>query len=740
MLFLVCLNLTNQSEGKAYEGIKGCLINCYRYIQMHRLQPLTCFFILLSILFSCKNSNQLASQSDHKYTNSLINETSPYLLQHAHNPVNWHPWGDEALAKAKKEDKLLIISIGYAACHWCHVMEHESFEDEEVANLMNEHFVPIKVDREERPDVDDVYMTACNLVTGRGGWPLNAFALPNGEPVWAGTYFPKEQWMNVLNQFIDLKENNADKLQESARKLTSGINSTGNLDLLAIPDDFSKRDFENSAKQMIKQFDQRKGGRRGAPKFPMPNNYEFLLKYGHIFHDKDALNTAFLSLDNMAYGGIYDQVGGGFARYSVDDAWKVPHFEKMLYDNGQLIGLYSLAYRLKPKPLYQKVIEQSLEFIERELTSSQGGFYTSLDADSEGVEGKFYVWTETELEEIIKDSALLATAKLYYSTEPNGNWEHSNILHVTQNPSNVAEKLGMDEDVLNQQILLINSLLLKERENRIRPGLDDKILTGWNALMISGYVEAYKALKNENYLAKARSTAEFMRREQLQDDFRLNRNYKEGRSTINGFLDDYGLMIKALLDLYEVTFEQEWVDLAQSLTDYVLIHFVNPKNQMLYLNSDLDPPLVSRSTEYTDNVIPSTNSTMARNLLRLGEMMYDKDYTTRAQQMFSNVYDHLKNAKQPGFYSNWLQLWLDLVHPPYEIVIVGNNAKTISQQLTKTYLANSTVLGSDVESEGLPLLKYKYVPGKTLIYVCESKVCQLPVEDVQEALEQIKFD
>ena len=706
---------------------------------MNKLPAFTSWLILLFLLSSCKNSNQLASQTDHKYTNALINETSPYLLQHAHNPVDWHPWGEVALAKAKKEDKLLIISIGYSACHWCHVMEHESFEDEEVAALMNAHFVPIKVDREERPDVDDVYMTACNLVSGRGGWPLNAFALANGEPVWAGTYFPKEQWINVLNQFVNLKNNDPEKLEDSARRLTSGINSVGNLNFATVPEEFSGNNLKKAGRKMVKQVDQQEGGRQGAPKFPMPNNYEFLLKYGYILKDEDALSSTFLTLDKMAYGGIYDQVGGGFARYSVDAIWKAPHFEKMLYDNGQLIGLYSMAYRLNPKPLYKKIVEQSLEFIDRELTSPEGGFYSSLDADSEGVEGKFYIWTETELEEIIKDDALLETAKMYYSTEANGNWEHSNILHITEDPKKIANALSIDQKELDSRIDKVNAILLKAREKRIRPGLDDKILTGWNALMISGYAEAFKSFQNESYLNRAIRNAEFIVDHQVKKDYRLNRNYKEGKSTINAFLDDYALTIKAFLDLYEVTFDKKWIEISKGLADYVLIHFNNAENQMMYLNSDLDPPLVSRSTEYTDNVIPSTNSTMARNLFRLGELAYDNEYLDRAEQMFSNVYASLEEASQPGFYSNWLQLWLDYARPPYEIVVVGEGAKAISQELRNAYLGNSMIIGSEKEADYLPLLKYKHVPGATLIYVCENKVCQLPVESAVEALKQIKF-
>ena len=679
------------------------------------------------------------SQNPHKHTNKLINESSPYLLQHAHNPVNWHPWNEETLAKAKKENKILIISIGYSACHWCHVMEHESFEDEEVATLMNDHFLPVKVDREERPDVDDIYMTACNLVTGRGGWPLNAFALSDGRPVWAGTYFPKERWIDILNQFIELKSSNPEKLEDSAQRLTSGIQSVGEMSLVEIPSEFSSKPFHGSIKKMNQQIDKEKGGRQGAPKFPMPNNYELLLKYAHIFKDEDILNSVTLTLDQMALGGIYDHVGGGFARYSVDSEWKVPHFEKMLYDNGQLIGLYSMAYRLTKKELYKNVVHQSLEFIQREMTSVEGGFYSSLDADSEGEEGKFYVWTESELEETLLDDELIKIAKTYYSTSEVGNWEYSNILHVTKSKDQILAELELTKPQLQEKLDIINSRLLEERENRVRPGLDDKILTGWNALMISGYIEAYKAFGIKEYLEIALKNAALLNKYQIQKDFRLNRNLKNGKSTINGFLDDYAALIKAFIDLYEVTLSDEWIEKANGLVDYVTKHFRNEENGMFHLTSNLDSPLISKSIETTDNVIPGTNSTMARNLARLGEITYNESYQTMSKQMLSNMIQNLEEASTPGFYSNWMQLWLDKLISPFEIVVIGPEASTFAAKLNKEYLANSIVLGDVAPNNEIPLLKNKFVDGQTLIYVCENKVCQLPVDNVEDALSSMSY-
>jgi len=665
--------------------------------------------------------------------NQLINETSPYLLQHAYNPVDWHPWGPEALAKAKKENKLLIISIGYAACHWCHVMEHESFEDSTVAAIMNEHFVPIKVDREERPDVDDIYMSAAQLVTGRGGWPLNAFALADGRPIWAGTYFTKERWMEILNQFATLKDTEYQRLEDSADQLTKGINS---LDEIVVADvsEYTANDLDQLGDSFLKQIDFKEGGRKGAPKFPMPNNYEFLLKYGVLHNNEKAQEAVFTTLDKMAKGGIYDQVGGGFARYSVDEVWKAPHFEKMTYDNGQLIGLYSQAYRHSKNPLYKRIIEQSLQYVEREMTSEEGGFYSSLDADSDGEEGKFYVWKESEIDEIITNESDRALLKEYYSTTPEGNWEHgNNILLVSKSLKAIASSHSIKEDDVLSKVQSFNELLLKAREHRVRPGLDDKILTSWNAIMSKGYIEAYKALGSDSYLVAAERNLHFLLKHQMQDDYRLNRNYKNGASSINGFLDDYGLLVDAMLDMYEVTFDESWLNLSRGFIDYTIAHFYDMKSKMFFYTSDIDPPLVARKMELSDNVIPGSNSIMARNLTRLGDLLNDKSYLNKSDQMLANMWPNISAAEQPNFYSNWLQLIIEKAHPIYEVAIVGKDALDLSHSMMQTYHANATYMGS-FESSDLPLLQNKHIPGETRIYVCQNKTCKLPVTEVEKAL------
>jgi len=699
---------------------------------MNRLISLASWIIIL--LISCKNDNSVHSQ---KITNKLINESSPYLLQHAYNPVDWHPWGEEALEKAKKENKLLIVSIGYAACHWCHVMEHESFEDSLVAAVMNEHFVPIKVDREERPDVDDIYMSAAQLVSGQGGWPLNAFSLPDGRPVWAGTYFPKAQWLNILKQFADLKNNDYPRLEKSANQLVSGIKS---MDAIApaSEQEYKLSDVEDLATAFVKQIDQLDGGRRGAPKFPLPNNYDYLLKYATMQEDHSAMEAVAITLDKMAMGGIYDQIGGGFARYSVDAQWFAPHFEKMLYDNGQLVSLYSDAYRLSKKPLYRHTIEQTLEFIERELTDANGRFYSSLDADSEGEEGKFYVWTSDDIDQVLTDPIQNQIVRDYYNIEEKGNWEHNNnILHISGNLSAISKRHDKSVEELEAIIDNANKALLDARSLRIRPGLDDKILTSWNALMIKGYVDAFKALGDDQYLAVAINAMNRLIDDQQDEDGRLNRNFKDGKSSINAFLDDYAITIQALLALYEVTFDQNWLEKAKLTTDYTIEHFSSTDSDMLYYTSDQDPPLIARKTELADNVISGSNSIMARNLYRLGEFMYVEDYISKAKRMLSSIWPNIEASRQPSYYANWLQLQIDQVSPPYEVAIVGDNAQAVALEMMQTYHPNVVYLGDTKESD-LPLLKYKYVEDETMIYVCQNKTCKLPVTDIKSALELIE--
>jgi len=698
-------------------------------MKFYLLLVFTCF-----VGVACNQQNHKPVDQNHKYTNELVNETSPYLLQHAHNPVNWRAWNDETLELAKKENKMLIISIGYAACHWCHVMEHESFEDEEVANLMNTHFIPVKIDREERPDIDDIYMTACEIISGRGGWPLNAIAMPDTRPVFAGTYYPKDQWMNILNQMVKLKEENPQKLEEAATSITAGIKDS---EIIKAPTNvaYDKNILDDMVTDFLSRVDYKNGGNDRTPRFPMPNNFEMAMKYHWLTGNETSKEAIDVTLTQMAFGGIYDQLGGGFARYSVDGVWKVPHFEKMLYDNGQLLGLYADAYKLDQNPHYKRVIEQTIGFCNRELSDPTGGYYSSLDADSEGEEGKFYVWSTQEI-----DSLLGADAEMYksfYSVTPRGNWEHTNILHITKTPEKIAKQFNVTQEKLGQTISASNKKLFAERSKRIRPGTDDKILCSWNGLMIDGLLRSYEATGNKDYYKRAVKNSNFILEKMKTDHGGLYRNYKNGKATINGFLDDYALLIQALIKLYENDFESRWLAEAKSLTEYVIDNFSNDDQELFYYTSVKDSPLIVRKTEFTDNVIPASNSTMANNLSKLGSLYYKKEWLDKAEKMLATMHDQIIQDRAGSFYSNWIQLYMNMVQPPYEIAVVGNNAEAIRAELSSHYLGNSILLGGTKESD-LPLLKDKYMEGETMIYVCQNKTCKLPVTEVSKALKLIE--
>ncbi len=690
----------------------------------------------LLMFYSCKAQN--ASSSEHAYTNELINESSPYLLQHAHNPVNWHPWNEKSLQKAKEGDKMLLISVGYAACHWCHVMEHESFEDTSVARIMNENFIPIKVDREERPDVDDIYITACQMSTGKNcGWPLNAFALSDGRPVWAGTYFPKKNWIEILEYFVKLYKEDRDKLEEYAGTITDGLQGIDDVPVGDKYQAFSAEDLQQVNKDFLNSIDFKRGGQTGAPKFPKPSNYEYLLEQYFRTGEAKLWEAVEVTLDNMAKGGIYDHVGGGFARYSTDAAWKVPHFEKMLYDNSQLVSLYAKAYQVEQKPRYREIIEKTLGFIERELTDVSGGFYSSLDADSEGVEGKFYVWTKAELDSIINDPQKSEWFCDFYQIRERGNWEHKNIIYHEKSLADYAASINQEAAELRRSFNEIKAKLLKARESRVRPGLDDKVLTAWNALMLKGYVDAFKALGKQAYLDMALKNGQFLVENMLQSDSRLNRNFKDGQSGINAFLDDYALTIQAFMSLYEVTFDEAWLNYSKGLADYTFEHFLDTSIYLFNYTSDLDPPLIARKKELGDGAIPSSNSSMARALFSLGIYLSEEDYQDQAKQMMANLVKTVEESEQPSFYSNWLQLYQSLAAPPYEVAVVGPNAKVLSQELMAAYLPNSLFLGGTAEGS-LELLKDKLVEGETYIYVCQNKVCRFPVQTAEEALKQLQ--
>jgi uncharacterized protein len=700
-------------------------------------------FLILYLLISfasCKSQTD-EKMPKHTYTNSLINETSPYLLQHAHNPVNWRAWNNKTLELAKKENKLIIISIGYSSCHWCHVMEDESFENEEVAAIMNEHFINIKVDREERPDIDQVYMNAVQLMTGRGGWPLNCIALPDGRPVWGGTYFPKQKWTNVLSQLANLYKETPEKAIEYAEKLTEGIKNSDLITLNKDKIDFKVEDLNLAVEEWKQYMDFDLGGRKGAPKFPMPNNYAFLLRYGIQANNKEILEYVNTSLTNMAYGGMYDQIGGGFSRYSVDQKWHVPHFEKMLYDNGQLVSLYSEAYQVTKNELYKNIVYQTLEFIERELLNSDGAFYSSLDADSinkkgELEEGAYYVWNKTELKSILKNDFEIFSD--YYNVNHYGYWEHDNYVLIRKDSKkSVASKHSISISKLDSKINEWQRKLLKERIKKDTPRLDDKSLTSWNALMLKGYVDAYTVFNDEHFLDIALKNAKFISVKQLQSNGSLNHNYKNNKSTINGYLEDYAIVIDAYISLYEATLNEMWLSTAKQLTDFSFDHFFNSESSMFYFTSDLDTNLITRKMEIEDNVIPASNSIMARNLFKLSHYFSNNYYLKVSKQMLTNV--KKKTLKYGSGYSNWLQLMCDFSGNYYEIAIAGKDAKNKLAEINKQFIPNKLIAGSLGKST-IPLMEGRFNEGETLIYVCVNGACKLPKSNTEQALKQVKIN
>ncbi|HEX2683163.1 MAG TPA: thioredoxin domain-containing protein [Ferruginibacter sp.] len=669
----------------------------------------------------------------HPYTNELVHESSPYLLQHAHNPVNWYPWGEEALQKARTEKKMLIISIGYAACHWCHVMEHESFEDEDVARVMNENFICIKVDREERPDVDQVYMTAAQLISGRGGWPLNALALEDGRPFYAGTYFPKANWIQLLQFFVDLKNKDPEKLEKSAEQVTHGIHVTENVVFKDAGKEFTIEELDEQFNSIKGQIDFREGGPDRAPKFPMPSVWEYLLHYHYLTKHKEALQAVTITLDNMACGGIYDHLQGGFARYSTDVHWHVPHFEKMLYDNAQLVSLYSKAYQATKDPLYQKVVYETLGFIAQELTSPEGGFYSSLDADSEGVEGKFYVWTKAEIEAALEANAEIFSE--YYDITDNGNWEHGNsILLRKETDEAIAAKYEITVDALKTIIDEGKAKLLAIRKTRIKPGLDDKILSSWNALMLKGYVQAYRVFGDEAFLNSGISNAEFLLQQAIAADGEMKRNYKNGKSTINALLDDYAYTISAFIELYQASFDEKWLMEANRILEYTLEHFFDTASGMFFYTHNQYADLIARKMELSDNVTPASNSEMAKNLFLAGHLLGKDEYIIKAKQMLMNVAEDVQ--RNIYFYANWGILQAYFTSPFYEVAIIGRDCKAMRKQFGQHYLPDVVYLGSATDSK-LELLVNKLLPHQTTIYVCMDKACELPVTDVSAALKQI---
>ncbi len=668
--------------------------------------------------------------------NRLADASSPYLKEHADNPVDWYEWGDEALTTAKKNNKPLLISIGYAACHWCHEMEKESFMDTAVARAMNENFVCIKVDREERPDIDNIYMNACQLITGgSGGWPLNAFALPDGKPFFAGTYYSKGGWLSLLKEISKAYREKHDLVVKQADGLTKGI---ADQELAFIKKDrasafISSKDYVNLFDSIYLKLDTVNGGLKGSPKFPMPSVVGFLLQYYYFTNNKQALNVAITTLDRMALGCIYDQLGGGFARYSTDNEWHIPHFEKMLYDNGQLISLYANAYQLTQNEFYKTILIETISFAERELLSPEGAFYSSLNADTDEGEGTYYAWKENDFMNAVNNDGLVAE---YFNVRASGNWTKGrNILSPKHTPKQFAQLNNLASVQFIDRLNRSKKHLLEERNKRKKPSVDTKVLAAWNAIMLKGYVDAYTAIRNENYLSRALSIAKFIEKNMMDSGGGLKRNFKDGKSYINGFLEDHAWTALAFIKLYQVSFDIHWLELAKKIADHTIANFFNKENGLFYYTNSNESNLVARKTETNDDVIPSSNSIMANVFYLLGVIYDNSSYSAFPKDMLTSVTNKLNIF--PVYHAQWASLAGLFANGTYVIVLMGNDAMQKNKELQEKYLPDCIVMGA-TDKENLPLLENKLAENKTLIYVCTNKVCKRPVEDVTSALIQIK--
>jgi hypothetical protein len=665
--------------------------------------------------------------------NRLIHETSPYLLQHAHNPVDWYPYGKEAFAAAKSGNRPLLISIGYSACHWCHVMEHESFSLSEVAEIMNRNFICIKVDREERPDVDQVYMGAVQLLNGNGGWPLNCFALPDGRPFWGGTYFRREQWIEMLNQISDLYINSYRELSAQADRLEKGIVESGLIRMPENPEAITSELIKETFDQLSWSFDTELGGLRGAPKFPMPVVWQFVMDYHCTSANSEALVQLKLTLDRIARGGIFDQIGGGFARYSTDAAWKVPHFEKMLYDNALMISLYANAFRLTGERFYAEVVEKTIEFIFRELTSPEGVFFSALDADSEGREGLFYVWTKDQVKEILPEYADLLNE--YWGIGGAGLWEKGmSILLKPADDASFASKEHLSEEELKQLVIMAGKKLLAERNKRVRPGLDDKIILSWNALMIKALADAYKATENPEWLNAALRAAVFVESNFKDAGGNLKRVWKNNHARIDALLDDCAFLADAYIALYQVTFDEEWLFRADEIVKMASKYFADHSGHLFWFSpvgSDTSETMhaVSRMMATADGVEPSGNAVMAHVFTALGHYFEKPGYLDKAAKMVSNLQKYF--VAYPSSYALWATQAISLARGITTLVVTGPEAIRNATILNRKF-HNSILIAASISSSKLPLFLNRFKPDQDLIFRCENRTCDAPVSSIDD--------
>ncbi len=705
-------------------------------------------------------TNIANNQGPHTHTNRLIHETSPYLLQHAHNPVNWYPWGEEALRKAKAEDKPILLSVGYSACHWCHVMERESFENEQIADIMNRHFVSIKVDREERPDIDGIYMQAVQALTHQGGWPMTIFLTPNGRPFYGGTYFPPDDrryggqvmpgFTTVLRTMADVYKNRRSDVEEQARQIADYLNQRGlvrNQNLLPL-NTLPLELLSTAGSKLAADFDTVNGGFGSAPKFPSTMSLEVLLRlYLHHLNGeigtkaaRPELEIVETSLQHMANGGIYDQLGGGFHRYSVDAEWLVPHFEKMLYDNALLSRLYLHAYLVTNNPMYSRVVEETLDYVVREMTSPEGGFYSTQDADSEGEEGKFFLWTPEEVEAgLLPDDAALFMS--YYDVTESGNFEGKNILHVERGAALVAEDADVALVTLQDSLARSRQILFKVREKRVKPGRDEKILTSWNGLMLRSFAEAARYLARSDYLQVASKNAEFLLSNLRHDgqDGRLLRTYKDGRAHLNGYLEDYVFLADGLLALYEADGNPRWFSEARALMDEAVELFADEQNGGFFDTGSDSEALISRPKDIMDNATPAGNSVAVDVLLRLAAFSGESSYRQRADDYLQPLVDIM--VQHPSAFGYVLGALDFALSPVKEFAIIGDpraaDTRALIEVINEHYLPNSVFAGASPENQEafsvVPLLANRsQKDGKATAYVCQNFACQAPVTTPEE--------
>lgn len=671
------------------------------------------------------------------HTNLLIHETSPYLLQHAHNPVHWYPWGEEALQKAKQENKPILVSIGYAACHWCHVMEKESFENETVAALMNAYFINIKIDREERPDLDHIYMDAVQAMTGSGGWPLNVFLTPDAKPFYGGTYFPpvaahnRMSWTDTIMAIHKAFTEKRNEIDVQAENLTEHLLKSNGFGMQSPENDvFVKENLFVIADHILQQADTVWGGFGKAPKFPQTFSIQYLLRHYHFTKDEPALKQALLSIDKMIDGGIYDQIGGGFARYSTDTQWLAPHFEKMLYDNALLISVISEAYQLTHHEKYLETINETVDFLQREMLDTHGCFFSALDADSEGVEGKFYTWSLAEFTHLLKEDAALIAA--YFDVTEKGNWEHSNILWVTQDIQQFAERNNITTSLLKEKIATAKKVLLHERNQRVRPLTDDKILLGWNALLCWSLGKAYAATGNNLFKELALQNMAALETCFKQKDGSWKHSFKNNVAKIPAFLDDYAFLIQAYIQLQEITGQSEFLLKAKTITEFVVEHFSEAATGFFYYTHQHQRDVIVRKKEVYDGATPSGNAVMAGNLIYLSIVFNIPEWGNRAEKMVRS----LSNAiiRYPTSFGVWASVVQSMTAGLKEVAIVGKDSSIYLTPFLAAFLPNKILQSENNKNDQFSLLRNRYREGKTIFYLCENYACEEPMSDFEEFL------